>query len=75
MARRSALVVTLALAAATCSAQAPSFYNPSNGAVSECTGTRFDPYGDKCVATYERAGWVRVSGPVISRTRPPSTSP
>jgi hypothetical protein len=74
MARKSLLSTALVLLAATCSAEPPAFYNPANGAIAECRGSELDPYGDRCIATYERAGWVKYAQPIINRETPPATA-
>ena len=72
--RRPALTLMLTLAA--CSSDPVVFYNPKNGAITECVPVDVDPFLDQCIATYQRAGWVRLTDPVINRENPPtSTSP
>ncbi len=63
--------VAIAFAATTCTASAPVFYNERTGAVAQCTASELDPFGDECAATYKRAGWVEMTGPIIGREAPP----
>ncbi len=74
MTRRSALFVAFAFAVTTCSAEPAAFYNPHTGAIGQCVSTDLDPYSDKCIATYEEAGWLRFDKPIISRETAPRTS-
>jgi hypothetical protein len=75
MARKSVLSTALALVAATCAQEPPVFYNPANGAIAQCQASELDPYLDQCIATYERAGWVEYTQPIINRETPPTMSP
>lgn len=75
MARTPALGMALALVTATCSADPATFYNPTNGAITECVSSDLDPFLDRCIMTYQRAGWVRMTGPIIARERPPTVTP
>ena len=68
--RRAALALVLTLAA--CSGEPVVFYNPKNGAMTECVPVDLDPFLDQCIATYQRAGWVRLIGPIINREKPPT---
>ncbi len=61
----------IAFAATSCTADAPAFYNERTGAVAQCAASQLDPFGDECVATYKRAGWVEMTGPIIGREAPP----
>lgn len=63
--------VAIAVAATACTADAPAFYNERTGAVAQCTASQLDPFGDECVATYKRGGWVEMTAPVIGREAPP----
>jgi hypothetical protein len=75
MSRASAISLALALLGAACSAaDRPAFYNPANGAVAECVSTDLDPFLDQCISTYQRAGWVTFTAPIINRETPPSSS-
>jgi photosystem II stability/assembly factor-like uncharacterized protein len=76
MSCRSALVLAFTLVVTTCSSEPATFYNPRTGEVSQCQSSNFDPYGDKCVATYESSGWLKYDKPIIDRETPPRiTSP
>lgn len=72
--RRAAWVLAFTVMVTTCSTEQPSFYDPRTGAIGECQSTDFDPYGDKCIATYEKSGWIKYDKPIISREAPPRTS-
>ena len=74
MARASSFTVALTLLAATCSTESPVFYNVANGAITECVPTDLDPFLDQCIWTYQRAGWVKYTEPIIRRESPPTLS-
>jgi hypothetical protein len=77
MARASLFSTALALLLTTCATtERPAFYNPTTGATAQCQASDLDPFFDRCVSTYERAGWVSLSQPTINREAPPTvTSP
>ena len=75
MDRRHVLCFALTLAAATCSCDPATFYNPKTGIVTRCEATDLDPLGDECAATYQRAGWEPVTGQIIRREQPPTIVP
>jgi len=75
MTRRHVLCFALTLVAATCSGEPAAFYNPKTGVVASCEATDLDPLGDECAATYQRAGWETMSGPIIRREKPPTIVP
>jgi hypothetical protein len=66
--------VALTLVGATCSDNPPTFYNPKTGVIAPCLPTDLDPMADECIATYQRAGWQKVTGPIINRETPPKAS-
>jgi hypothetical protein len=63
--------VSLALALGACSGEPVTFYNPANGAITECVAIDTDPFLDQCIFTYQKAGWVRLTEPLIIREVPP----
>jgi len=67
--------LTLTLLAATCSGDPAAFYNPTSGAIAQCQVSDLDPFGDQCMATYEKAGWEKLTGPVSHRDTPPRVVP
>lgn len=66
--------VALTLALSTCAADPVAFYDPKSGAINECVTGDSDPFLDQCIATYQKAGWVRMTGPIVVRERPPVTT-
>jgi hypothetical protein len=74
MARPAKPAVLLALALGACSGEPVTFYNPANGAIAECVPADQDPFLDQCIFTYKKAGWVRLSEPLIIREVPPKTT-
>jgi hypothetical protein len=74
MARPAKLAVLLALALGACSGERIAFYNPANGAIAECVPADLDPFLDQCIFTYQRAGWVKLTEPIIIREKPPVTT-
>jgi hypothetical protein len=66
--------VALALLVTTCAGDPPTFYNPRSGAMNQCVQTDWDPSLRQCIATYENAGWVRYTAPIINRETAPSAS-
>jgi hypothetical protein len=68
----NATSVAICLVATMCTTDPPVFYNPANGAITECVASDLDPFLTTCKATYKRAGWVEVTGPIIGRETPPT---
>ncbi|HUH86260.1 MAG TPA: hypothetical protein VLX85_16750 [Stellaceae bacterium] len=75
MTRASSWSMALVLLVTTCSGDPPAFYNPANGAITQCMPSDFDPSLANCIATYQNAGWVSYSKPIIGRETPPTASP
>jgi hypothetical protein len=71
MARPKRFAAALTLTLGACSGEPVAFYNPTNGAITECVAVDLDPFLDQCIFTYEKAGWVRLTDPLIIRERPP----
>jgi len=74
MAGKLVHTVALTLALATCAGDPVAFYNPASGAISECVAGDSDPFLDQCIATYQKSGWVRMTGPIVAREKPPVTT-
>ncbi len=74
MRARSIGAMALTLAVSTCASDPIDFYDPRSGAIGQCVVADSDPFRDQCIATYQRAGWVRMSEPILVRERPPVTS-
>ena len=74
MSKMSVCALALTLAVTTCVGDPVTFYDPRNGAIGECAPGESDPFADQCIATYQRAGWVRMTEPILLRERPPVTT-
>jgi hypothetical protein len=74
MARPAAFALSLALALGACSSEPVAFYNPTNGAITQCVAADLDPFLDRCIAAYKQAGWLELTEPLIIREAPPVTT-